>query len=198
MNFSKFMVHEFFGIHNPRFFGIQCPTIFCDFGLFNSLAQAGGGGPYYMIFHYQKHTVLNYSQQNYFRNETRCIDENWSGHFNFYLFAWNATKIYIFFLENFPVSCTKLIFLQKICRCIFAFWKIKHLIFVFLLLWLFSRKEQTLITLYLLSISRSKYVVYVISEKLLMTVTLEIILTLRNTNNYKKYNMNGQKYAWFT
>jgi hypothetical protein len=61
MNFSKFMVHEFFGIHSPRFFGIQCPTIFCDFGLFNSLAQAGGGGPYYMIFHYQKHTVLNYS-----------------------------------------------------------------------------------------------------------------------------------------
>jgi hypothetical protein len=53
------MVHEFFGIHSPRFFGIQCPTIFCDFGLFNSLAQAGGGGPYYMIFHYQKHTVLN-------------------------------------------------------------------------------------------------------------------------------------------
>jgi hypothetical protein len=32
MNFSKFMVHEFFGIHSPRFFGIQCPTIFCDFG----------------------------------------------------------------------------------------------------------------------------------------------------------------------
>jgi hypothetical protein len=54
------MVHEFFGIHSPRFFGSQCPTIFCDFGLFNSLAQAGGGGPYYMIFHYQKHTVLNY------------------------------------------------------------------------------------------------------------------------------------------
>ena len=60
MNFSKFMVHEFFGIHGPWIFEIQCPTIFCDFGLFNSLAQAGGGGPYYMIFHYQKHTVLNY------------------------------------------------------------------------------------------------------------------------------------------
>ena len=67
-DFSKFMVHDFlkinvprfFGIHSPRFFEIQCPTIFCDFGLFNSLAQAGGGGPYYMIFHYQKHTVLNY------------------------------------------------------------------------------------------------------------------------------------------
>jgi len=53
MNFLEFMVHQLFGI--------QCPTIFCDFGLFNSLAQAGGGGPYYMIFHYQKHTVLNYS-----------------------------------------------------------------------------------------------------------------------------------------
>ena len=38
------MVHEFFEIHGPWFFGIQCPTIFCDFGLFNSLAQAGGGG----------------------------------------------------------------------------------------------------------------------------------------------------------
>ena len=60
MNFSKFMVHEFFGIHGPCIFEIQCPTIFCDFGLFNSLAQAGGGGAYYMIFHYQKHTVLNY------------------------------------------------------------------------------------------------------------------------------------------
>jgi hypothetical protein len=52
MNFLEFMVHQLFGI--------QCPTIFCDFGVFNSLAQAGGGGPYYMIFHYQKHTVLNY------------------------------------------------------------------------------------------------------------------------------------------
>jgi hypothetical protein len=61
MNFSKFMVHEFFEIHGPWFFEIQCPTIFCDFGFFNSLAQAGGGGPYYMIKHYQKHTVLNYS-----------------------------------------------------------------------------------------------------------------------------------------
>ncbi len=54
MNFLEFMVHQLFGI--------QCPTIFCDFGLFNRLAQAGGGGPYYMIFHYQKHTVLNYWQ----------------------------------------------------------------------------------------------------------------------------------------
>ena len=84
MKFLKFMVHDFLKINVPRFleihgpwifrnswsmnflefmvhqlFGIQCPTIFCDFGLFNSLAQAGGGGPYYMIFHYQKHTVLN-------------------------------------------------------------------------------------------------------------------------------------------
>jgi hypothetical protein len=32
----EFMVHQLFGI--------QCPTIFCDFGLFNMLAQAGGGG----------------------------------------------------------------------------------------------------------------------------------------------------------
>jgi len=71
-DFWKFMVHDFlkinvprfFGIHRPRFFGIQWPTIFCDFGLFNSLAQAGGGGPYYMIFHYQKHTVLNYWHAN--------------------------------------------------------------------------------------------------------------------------------------
>ena len=44
MNFSKFMVHEFFGIHGPWFFEIQCPKDFCNFGLFNRLAQAGGGG----------------------------------------------------------------------------------------------------------------------------------------------------------
>ncbi len=55
------MVHEFFEIHGPWFFEIQCPKDFCDFGLFNRLAQAGGGGAYYMIFHYQKVTVLNYS-----------------------------------------------------------------------------------------------------------------------------------------
>jgi hypothetical protein len=48
----EFMVHEFLKFNVPRFFAT---------GLFNSLAQAGGGGPYYMIFHYQKHTVLNYS-----------------------------------------------------------------------------------------------------------------------------------------
>ena len=67
-DFWKFMVHEFlkinvprfFEIHSPRFFGIQCPKDFCDFGLLSRLAQAGGGGPYYMIKHYQKHTVLNY------------------------------------------------------------------------------------------------------------------------------------------
>ena len=51
-DFWKFMVHDFlkinvprfFEIHSPRFFGIQCPKDFCDFGLFNRLAQAGGGG----------------------------------------------------------------------------------------------------------------------------------------------------------
>ena len=43
-DFSKFMVHEFFGIHGPRFFGIHGSKDFCDFGLFNRLAQAGGGG----------------------------------------------------------------------------------------------------------------------------------------------------------
>ena len=67
-DFWKFMVHDFlkinvprfFGIHSPRFFGIQCPKYFCDFGLLSRLAQAEGGGAYYMIFHYQKHTVLNY------------------------------------------------------------------------------------------------------------------------------------------
>jgi hypothetical protein len=53
MKFWKFMVHQLFGI--------QCPKDFCDFGLFNRQAQAGGGGPYYMIFHYQKVTFLNYS-----------------------------------------------------------------------------------------------------------------------------------------
>ncbi len=118
----------------------------------------------YSIVHNSRSLFFLHSQQNYFRNETRCIDENWSAHFNFYLFAWNATKIYIFFLENFPVSCTKLIFLQKICRCIFAFWKIKHFVFVFQPMWLFSRTEQTVVTLYLLFVSRSKYVVYIILE----------------------------------
>ena len=59
-DFLKINVPRFFEIHSPRFFGIQCPTIFCDFGLLSRLAQAGGGGAYYMIFHYQKHTVLNY------------------------------------------------------------------------------------------------------------------------------------------
>ena len=89
-DFWKFMVHDFlkinvprffeihsprfFEIHSPRFFGIQCPTIFCDFGLFNSLAQAGGGGAYYMIFHYQKHTVLNY----YHRSGSRSYNEQFS------------------------------------------------------------------------------------------------------------------------
>jgi hypothetical protein len=73
-DFWKFMVHDFlkinvprfFEIHSPRFFGIQCPTIFCDFGLLSRLAQAGGGGAYYMIFHYQKHTVLNYCWRQLF------------------------------------------------------------------------------------------------------------------------------------
>jgi hypothetical protein len=51
MNFLKFMAHTLFGI--------QCPKDYCDFGLFNRLAQAGGG-PYYMIFYYQKVSVLNY------------------------------------------------------------------------------------------------------------------------------------------
>ncbi len=52
MNFLKFMVHTLFGL--------QCPKDFCDFAVINRLAQAGGGGPYYMIFHYQKVSVLNY------------------------------------------------------------------------------------------------------------------------------------------
>ncbi len=82
-DFLKFMIHDFlkinvprfFEIHSPRFFGIQCPKDFCDFGLFNRQAQAGGGGPYYMIFHYQKHSVLNYSQLWYVRRtlSLRCI-----------------------------------------------------------------------------------------------------------------------------
>ena len=71
-DFWKFMVHDFlkinvprfFEIHSPRFFGIQCPTIFCDFGLFNRLAQAGGGGAYYMIFHYQKETDYHYCEMS--------------------------------------------------------------------------------------------------------------------------------------
>jgi hypothetical protein len=53
MNFLEFMVHDFLKFNVPRFFA--------TLGYLNSLAKAGGGGPYYMIKHYQKHTVLNYS-----------------------------------------------------------------------------------------------------------------------------------------
>ena len=66
MYFLEFMVQGFLEI--------QCPTIFCDFGLFNRLAQAGGGGPYYMIFYYQKHTVLNYYITSYVRNICMYVD----------------------------------------------------------------------------------------------------------------------------
>ena len=55
MNFLEFMVHDFLKFNVPRFFA--------TLAYLNSLAQAGGGGAYYMIFHYQKHTVLNYSGQ---------------------------------------------------------------------------------------------------------------------------------------
>jgi hypothetical protein len=34
---------EIFENHGPRIFENQCPKTFCDFGLFNRLAQAGGG-----------------------------------------------------------------------------------------------------------------------------------------------------------
>jgi hypothetical protein len=67
-DFSKFMVHDFlkinvprfFEIHGPWFFEIQCPKDFCDFGLLSRLAQAEGLIDYYMIFHYQKVSLLNY------------------------------------------------------------------------------------------------------------------------------------------
>ncbi len=58
--FLKINVPRFFEIHGPWFFEIQCPKDFCNFGLFNRLAQAGGGGAYYMNFHYQKVTTTNY------------------------------------------------------------------------------------------------------------------------------------------
>ena len=38
------ILSSFFEIHSPRFFGIQCPKDFCDFGLLSRLAQAEGGG----------------------------------------------------------------------------------------------------------------------------------------------------------
>jgi hypothetical protein len=44
LEFLKIMVPRIFENHGPRFFEIQCPKTFCDFGLFNRLAQAGGGG----------------------------------------------------------------------------------------------------------------------------------------------------------
>ena len=69
-DFLKIMVHDFlkinvprfFEIHGPWFFEIQCPKDFCDFGLLSRLAQAEGLIDYYMIFHYQKVTILNYWQ----------------------------------------------------------------------------------------------------------------------------------------
>ncbi len=65
MNFLKFMVHTLFGI--------QCPKTFCDFGLFNRLAQAGGGA-YFMIFHLQKVIVLNYYAVSHFgRNNKKLV-----------------------------------------------------------------------------------------------------------------------------
>jgi hypothetical protein len=48
-DFLKINVPRFFEIHSPRFFEIQCPKDFFDFGLFNRLAQAGGGGLLYDI-----------------------------------------------------------------------------------------------------------------------------------------------------
>ena len=68
MKFLKFMVHDFlkinvprcFEIHGPWFFEIQCPKDFCDFGLLSRLAQAEGLIDYYMIFHYQKVSLLTY------------------------------------------------------------------------------------------------------------------------------------------
>ncbi len=63
------MVHEFFEIHGPWIFWNSWSMIF-----WNSMSQrflrlwaikqaspGRRGGAYYMIFHYQKHTVLNYS-----------------------------------------------------------------------------------------------------------------------------------------
>jgi hypothetical protein len=49
MIFLKFMVHQFLEIHGPWFFEIQCPKDFCDFAVFNRLAQAGGGALLYDI-----------------------------------------------------------------------------------------------------------------------------------------------------
>jgi hypothetical protein len=56
----KINVPRFFEIHSPRFIGINCYKDFIDIGLLSRLAQAEGGGAYYMIFHSKKETVLNY------------------------------------------------------------------------------------------------------------------------------------------
>jgi hypothetical protein len=53
MNFWKFMVHDFLKFNVPK--------IFATLGYLTGKPRQGGGGPYYMIFHYQKHSVLNYS-----------------------------------------------------------------------------------------------------------------------------------------
>ena len=59
-NFWKSMSHDFLEFIVQDFLEFNVPRFFATLAYLNSLAQAGGGGAYYMIFHYQKHTVLNY------------------------------------------------------------------------------------------------------------------------------------------
>ena len=82
----KFMVHEFFEIHGPWIFWNSWSMIFWNSMSqrflrlwLNRLAQAGGGGPYYMIFHYQKHTVLNYSCTVFKGCPSRTNSLSWVG-----------------------------------------------------------------------------------------------------------------------
>ena len=54
------MVHEFFEIHGPSTFWNSMSQRFLRLWAIKQASPGRGGGPYYMIFHYQKHTVLNY------------------------------------------------------------------------------------------------------------------------------------------
>ncbi len=83
-NFLKFMVYEFlkinvltfFQIHGPRFFEIQCPKDFCDFGLFNRLAQTGVGALLYDISPLKSHRPKLLIPWNIISNKTsRTCDD---------------------------------------------------------------------------------------------------------------------------
>ncbi len=60
MKFWKFIVHEFFEIHGPSTFWNSMSQRFLRLWAIKQASPGRRGRPYYMIFHYQKVTVLNY------------------------------------------------------------------------------------------------------------------------------------------